>query len=157
MNILETRERFPSGSYTAVDFPPKPQRGRIVKIDADCLGLANAIIAQYRAGTLSEDDARGAIYALEFGRPDAVNVDEVQSKKPHVIVCSVCGKGPMAEDGGVALFADGSDAAGRPRRFCAAHLPLDAVRRRLGRQDRPPLEAAISAIFQRRLAKEPGQ
>jgi hypothetical protein len=60
--------------------------------------------------------------------------------KPRVIVCSICARGPMREDGAVALFAAGGV------RFCAEHLPLDELRRRRS----GVLDPETRAIFDRR-------
>ena len=65
-----------------------------------------------------------------------------------------CGASPLD---GAALFADGHDAKdheglpGRSKHFCPEHLPLSAIRRRLERQIGPLLDAAVAAVFQRRL------
>lgn len=66
MNIFEPRERFPSGSRVDVRFPPD---GRDISIDGACLKEANAIIGRYKAGEMTESEARQALYDLEFGLP----------------------------------------------------------------------------------------
>ena len=65
----------------------------------------------------------------------------MRANKSYIIACTICGRGPAREDGAQALFIDG------PTHFCAEHMPLDAMRRRI---ERRPVDADVLAIFHRR-------
>ena len=61
------RQRFPSGSRVAIDFPPDQQQARTIWIDGKCLREAGALIDKWQTGQLGTGDAAVAIAALEYG------------------------------------------------------------------------------------------
>ena len=66
------------------------------------------------------------------------------------IVCFACNRGP---NDGTALFSTAINRE-KPRpedRHCAAHLPIDEVKRQL--DNKAPIDADILAIFNRRIAE----
>ncbi len=69
----------------------------------------------------------------------------------RLVLCSVCGKGPSAADGGVALFSI-VDSAGIRTRYCAEHVPADEMQRRIERHQRGDvlLDAGVLAVFKGR-------
>ena len=67
----------------------------------------------------------------------------------HTIVCQLCGRGPMREDGAVALFAAGG------QRYCAEHLPIAEVRRRLELAIGPVLDPELRGALERGSPRRP--
>jgi hypothetical protein len=67
--------------------------------------------------------------------------------RPRKIVCDACGLGPLD---GPPLFTPTYKPGEPRRRFCPEHLPLDEVKRRLGRGPHT-LDADVVAVFTRRM------
>jgi hypothetical protein len=81
------------------------------------------------------------------------NADEVRRTRSCPILCTVCGRGPAREDGGVCLFSIASPTNSNGlARFCGEDLPLDELQRRLERHWRGErlLDPETTAIFKRR-------
>jgi hypothetical protein len=67
-NMLD--KPFPSGTRVTVNFPPRVENGRrgsTIWIDGDCFSEADDLIAQFKAGKLTESDAENAIRELAYG------------------------------------------------------------------------------------------
>jgi hypothetical protein len=71
MMDITPRERFPSGSCIAIDFPPPSEgvRSRTIWIDGNHLKHAHVIIRQFEAGSLTEREAENALYDLAYAPP----------------------------------------------------------------------------------------